>query len=424
MRISIFRVVITASFFISACFAAHFAAAQGVMLRGAGAVNESVAGVGTAMPLDSTGALIWNPATISALKKNEISFSLGLIIPETQVSSSVGPISGSTKGQSGAVPVPNMSFVWRRCPKSPVTYGFGLGGVGGAASLYAADAPGQTNPILGGLAKSANVVVLQLTPTVSYQVNNKLSVGIAPLVDLASLNINPMQLGQPLGTELHNYGTRYAWGGGFQIGAYYDFKNNFKTGFMFKSPIWAEKLHYEGTKAHGAGSGTPVSGDFDLDLPMTLSWGVSYDGIRHTTVGLDVRYFDYANTAGFKSGVNPGTGIVEGLDWDSVMAISIGGERRINEKLKVRMGYCWNQQPIPSRSAALAVAAPMIGQHVLGMGASYAFARDLELSVAYSHSFLAKVSGYFPTGNPLAPIGNVTNQMSANVFVAGITKKW
>lgn len=405
--------------------------AQGVLLRSNGAVNESMGSVATATPLDAAGALYWNPATISALKKSELSIGLGVILPETRVSSSLGPYSGSTKGEAGSVPVPTMSFVWRRCPKSRVTFGLGMGAVGGAASLYPADVNNDAtnlnqNMVLGMRAKSATVVVLQVTPTVSFQVTDRLSIGVAPLIDLAALSINPMQLGQPLGTanEIHNYGTRYAWGGGFQIGAYYDFKNHFKTGFMFKSPIWAESLSFNGTRVGldpDTGRPIPVDGSFDLNLPMVLSWGVSYDGFKNTVIGMDVRYIDYGNTKGFKDGVRASDQVVNGLAWDSVFSVAVGVERTVNQKLKVRMGYCWNENPIPSESAALNVAAPLMMQHTLSFGATYAVVKDLEFSFAYSHAFKAKNTGPFAAGGM---VGSVTNEAYANVLLAGITKKW
>lgn len=402
-------------------------AAQGVFLRGFGAVNESVGSVATGMPLDAGGTLYWNPAGISALEKSEMSFGLGIILPESRVESDVTTLdgqviaTGSTKGNAGSVPVPTMSFVWRRCPKSRLTFGLGMGAVGGAASLYAADLPGELNPVLGGRSKSATIMILQVNPTVSYQVTEKLSIGVAPIIDLASLQINPMQLGQPLGAqnEIHNYGTRYAWGGGFQIGAFYDFKNHFKAGFMYKSPIWAEPLQFDGTTV---GSGAPVSGRFELDLPTTLSLGFSYDGFKDTVFGMDFRYFDYAHAQGFKQGVDE-KGIVQGVDWDSVFSIAIGVERTVNHKLKVRIGYVWNENPIPSRSAALNVADPLLMQHTLSFGGTYAVVKDLEFTVAYSHSFEGKESGYFPTGNDML-VGTVSNSAYANVIMAGITKKW
>ncbi len=281
----------------------------------------------------------------------------------------------------------------------------------------------STNPILAGRSKSANVVVLQVTPTISYQVTDRLSIGVAPVIDLASLNINPMQLGQELGpaNEIHNYGTRYAWGGGFQIGTFYDFQNHFKAGFMFKSPIWAERLRISGTTIDG----TPREDSFDLNLPMTLSLGFSYDGFKNTVIGMDFRYFDYGNTTGFEEGINS-AGKVMGLDWDSVFSVALGIERTLSKKLKVRAGYCWNENPIPSRSAALNVAAPLMMQHTLSFGGTYAVQKDLEFSLAYSHAFKAKITGPFAAEHPVAGTltGSVTNEAYANLLVAGITKKW
>ena len=404
--------------------------AQGVMLRSVGPVNAAVGGTAVAMPLDASGALYWNPATISALPKNEMTFGLELIQAHSRVESSLptspnlGPfsgLSGSTKGESGVIPAPSMAFVWSTSRQSPFTFGFGMAAVGGAASLYPHEPMLTGNPVLGGFpplgnsGKSASVVILQVTPTVSAQLTERWSVGVAPLVDLASLNINPMSLGRAPapGDALTTYGTNYVWGGGFQIGTLYDFQNHFKAGFTFKSPIWAEKLYYTGTNV----AGDPATAHYELNLPMTLSWGVSYDGFRDTVIGMDIRYMDYANTTGFKKSSHT---VVSGLDWESVYSVSVGAERKINDRLKARAGYCWNENPIPSRSTFSSISAPMIGQHVMSLGFGFTFAKDLELSAAYCHVFEAKSTGEIPG----LPGSSVTNTLSADSFFTGITKKW
>ncbi|MDR0390490.1 MAG: outer membrane protein transport protein [Planctomycetaceae bacterium] len=399
--------------------------AQGVLLRGIGAVNSSMGSVATGTPIDSAGALYWNPASISALEKSELAFGLGLILPNSRVSSSIAGISGSTKSEAGTVPNPNMSFVWRRCPQSAVTFGLGVSAVGGAAALYSAD---PTNPILGNRSKSSEVAIFQLTPTISYKITKQLSIGAAPIIDLASLSINPMQLGQPLtpGNELHNYGTRYAWGGGFQIGTFYDFKNHYKFGFMFKSPVWYENLQYKGTTL-GAPTPQAHSGKFDLDLPLTLSLGMSYDGFKDTVIGVDVRYFDYGAADGFNKGiiVKNGTPYVGGLDWESIWSVAVGVQKKVSDKLTLRLGYCWNENPIPNRSSMLNVAAPLTVQHTINIGATYAIVRNLEFSIAYSHGFKGKVTGNFSsTIGTNTYYGAVTNETSANEIMLGITKKW
>ena len=403
--------------------------AQGIMLRSVGPVNASVGGTATAMPLDASGALYWNPASISALKQNEMTFGMQLILPSARVESDHQRFgNGSTKGESGVKPVPSMAFVWRKCPRSPFTFGLGKSAVGGASSLYRHD---MSNPVLMPHGRSSSVMVMQVTPTVAVQLTERMSVGVAPIIDLASLNINPMSLGNDVSDPLVTYGTRYVWGAGFQIGALYDFQNNWKAGFMFKSPIWAEKLHFSGShlasnSPTGFRDGTT---NFQLNLPMTLSAGVSYDGLRNTIIGMDVRYLDYSNTAGFKRGIvsKEGKSYVEGLDWDSVFSINLGLERKINNKLKARMGYCWNENPIPSRSAHLCVSSPMVTQHVFSCGFTHTFARNLEMSVAYAHAFKAKLSGDLLEPNnsgTLVKAGTVTSTLSSDALFMGLTKKW
>ena len=411
-------------FVVTCSFIHQIAHAQGVLLRSVGAVNAAVGGTATAMPLDACGALYWNPASISALPQNEVTFGLELVLANSRVESSIPTpynttLSGSTKGEAGVVPVPSMGLVWSESRKSPFTFGLGMGAVGGAASLYQHD---TGNPVLMNHGRSATVIILQVTPTASVQLTKKMSVGVAPIIDLASLNINPMSLGReisPTDTSLMTYGTRYVWGGGFQVGTLYDFQNHFKAGFMYKSPIWAEKLYFAGTSYDAQHNPVATTSKFHLNLPMTLSAGISYDGFRDTIVGVDFRYIDYANTAGFNKGA--GSGVVEGLDWNSVFAISVGAERKINNKLKGRLGYAWNENPIPKRSAALSISAPMLMQHTLSCGFTYAIVKDLEMSAAYCHVFESSITG--PIAGPYGP-GTVTNRLDADSFFTSITKKW
>jgi long-chain fatty acid transport protein len=422
---------------IAVCFyAQQITLAQGVLLRGVGAVNEGVGGTATGMPLDAAGALYWNPGAITALPKNEMTFGLGLFQPYSKVKSSVtypAPInqslSGSTSGETGVTPVPNMAFVWSTCKSSPFTYGLGMSAAGGASTLYPHVTPNKPNPVLMNHGRSANVVVLQVTPTVAAQVTERLSVGFAPITDLASLNVNPMSLNRDINSPLETYGTRYVWGLGFQTGVLYDFQNHVKAGFMFKSPVWAEKLYFAGTYYDGQGVAQPAKTNFHLNLPMTLSAGISYDGFHNTVIGMDIRYIDYANTPGLKKGLND-NGNVDGLGWKSVYAISVGAERKINSKVKARLGYCWNENPIPPSSAALCISAPMITQHVFSCGFGYTFAKDLEMSVAYGKGFKNKLTGSIPKESLQTPIpgvigtGTVTNTVSADSLFMGLTKKW
>src|SRR6267378_2760160 len=121
--------------------AARQAAAQGIALPAAGAINQSMGGAGVAAPLDAMGALYWNPAAISGLKCSEMSFGLGLLLPTTDVDSSLpaGSIAqgfppvtlqGSDRSNAGVCPLPTAAFV-KKIEDSDLTYGIGMFGIGG-----------------------------------------------------------------------------------------------------------------------------------------------------------------------------------------------------------------------------------------------------------------------------------------------------
>ena len=280
---------------------------QGIALRGVSPVNESMAGAATACPIDSAGALQWNPATISGLPCSDISFGMEMILPTTSVSSRVGAVAGSDSSEPGVTPVPSMAFV-RKSDDSRWTYGLGLFGVGGSSVNYPASV---TNPILmaqphglGDLA--ANVDIYQIVPTVSYQCTDHLSIGFAPTITMARLFATPLFLGPQIAPEIWpaGVGTRYAWGGGFQLGAYYTGDSCWNFGASVKSPQWMEPFRYKSEDALGQ----PLDVTFNMNYPLIASIGASYTGFENWLLACDLRFFDYADTTGFRDvGFNPAT---------------------------------------------------------------------------------------------------------------------
>jgi long-chain fatty acid transport protein len=371
-----------------------------------------------------------------------MAFGLELILPTTQLSSTVnanafGPgvpgatMSGSDSGEPGVSPVPSMAFVHKSC-ESNWSYGVGLMGIGGSSVNFPASA---TNPILSpqppngiGLGQlTANVDVLQIVPTIAYQYTPKLSFGFAPTVTMAKLYANPLFLGPrdvsgATATYSSGVGTRYAWGGGFQFGTYYKSESYWNYGFSFKSPQWMEPFRFTSYDQHGL----PREVTFNLYYPMILSLGTSYTGFENWVFGCDLRYFDYANTLGFNHGAyNPVTGAATGLGWKNVMSVAVAVQRQLTDRLSVRAGYCYNDNPITSDAVVFNVASPLIIQHTIATGVSYTFVDDWTLSLAYEHCFRNSVTGPLQVAG-IGPIPNtsITESTSADAVAASITKKF
>ena len=83
------------------------------------------------------------------------------------------------------------------------------------------------------------------------------------------------------------------------------------------------------------------------DIPAIYSWGVAYKGIENALIDVDLRYFDCANAALFGRRVRDG-----GLGWNGVLAVAVGGQYRLSERLTLRGGYLYNPNPIPEPVSA------------------------------------------------------------------------
>ncbi len=280
---------------------------QGIFIPSVGPINQSMGGATVAAPIDSIGALAWNPASISGLPTSEVAFGLGLVLPTTSLSSSIPAfgLSGTNDSEPGVCAVPTIGLV-QHLEDSPWTVGLGIFGIGGFSANYPAS---YTNPVLmpqaragmplGGLgAVFAKAELFQIAPTLSCAVTDQFSIGFAPTVTLGSLVTNPFVFGPPNdanGDGFPSYGagtgTRMAWGGGFQVGAYYCAGPNWSFGASYKSTQWMEPFRYNSQDELGG----PMFEEISVNLPSIVSVGMAYTGFERWLFATDLRYFDYAN---------------------------------------------------------------------------------------------------------------------------------
>lgn len=427
------RLTVTTLFLVWA--ASSSAQAQGIMISAQGPVNRSMGGAGVAAPLEAIGSLYWNPASISALPASELGFGTALVLPVLETDSSIpGLGSGSTQAEPGVTPVPTIAWVHQpEC--SPISVGLGLYGAAGFRTNFPAS---LTNPVFtpqsnapgfpGGFGRLyTEASFIDIIPTAAYQVTDRFSVGVGGILTMAELIIDPLVATAPNdadGSLLPRYpsgrGVRTHWGGGVQLGAYYETEEGVHLGASWKSPHWMETFRFHTEDELGQ----PAVGRFDLDLPMIISLGAAYSGWQDWVLALDVRYLDYANTDGFRdSGFNPDLSVA-GLGWESVMAVATGVQRRVNDDLYLRAGYTFTENPIPDNLAMFNIAAPLYYEHTLHVGTSWRICKQVWLNLAYSYFFENEVSGPIITPAGSIPGSNVTSQMSAHVIDLGVSVRY
>ncbi len=408
---------------------------QGIFIASQGPVNRSMGSAGTAAPLEAIGSLYWNPASISALPSSEIGFGTALVLPTIETDSSItGLAAGSTRAEPGVSAVPTLGWV-HQIEGSPFTVGLGMFGAAGFRTNFPAS---TTNPyflpqsntpgVPGGLGRIyTQAAFLEIVPTVSYQVTDRLSVGAGPTLTLADVIIDPLvvtALDDADGSGAPRYpsgrGTRTHWGGGVQLGVYYETEDGLHMGATWKSPQWMETFRFQTENEIGL----PAVGRFDLDLPMIVSLGAAYSGWDNLVVSADFRYLDYANTDGFdRAGFNP-DGSITGVGWDSVFSLATGVQYEANENLYLRAGYTFNENPIPESLTSLNVLAPLHFQHQFHAGTSYRMFKQVWLNLAYSFYPESEISGPILTPLGAIPGSRVTSRLSVHILDVGLTVRY
>jgi long-chain fatty acid transport protein len=399
----------------------------GHVVHGVGAVNQSMAGAGTAMPLDATGALFWNPGSITVLRTSEVDINADLGLIDGELSSSLaadslGPglpartVSGSSQSDLKKAFFGSLAWV-QKSDKRRWTYGLLLASVGGFGFKYKSN---QLNPITTRQPPSGvgvgdiltNYELLQVAPTVAYEVHNHFSAGLAANLDFATLEAHPFPFTSPDDANHDGFPTypnsnrSLSMGGGIQGGLYYE-TATWHAGVSTKSPQWFDSFEFSARDEIGR----PRTFKFTLNYPMIITTGIGYSGWNRLKWAADVRYIDYQDTKGFKETGFDSTGAVKGLGWKSIWVFATGLQIQLSDQFSIRAGYGLNGNPIKDVNTFFNLASPLITQHQSNIGFSYQFRPRAAVSFAYHHGFENNIQGPFQS-----PLGSLPDSSVRSAF--------
>lgn len=395
--------------------------AQGYVLPSVGPVNGSMAGAGTAAPLDAVGSVYWNPASILAVG-NRVDIAGEAINVRAETQTTAGPFSGRNSSDSGVFALPATAAIY--APEdADWAVGIGLNGIGGFLTNYPASLtdPMFAPPPFGNGAVYSRLAVMQIAPTLALQLTENLSVGVAPTISAAELQADPFPLNGPNANFTYPAGThgRARWGGGVQAGVFYQAPADVALGFSVKSPQWFEPFEYNAMDA----GGVPRKLQTDYEFPMIVSGGVSWTGIERLVLAADLRYVDYASTSlfGDPAGFAP-NGAVTGLGWESIFVAAFGGQYSLTDRLDVRAGYSISENPIPDSVIAFNTQAPAIHQHILALGSSLRLTDAVALNIAWQHLFANQATGpLYAPGIGAVPGTALRVEESVDAVIAGLS---
>lgn len=428
-------------------------AQTGHVLQGAGAVNFSMGGAATALPINVNGALQWNPASITAFDHNELDVSLALFTAAPEVYAKApdgfgGFIEGRTEDERGLSPLPTVGAVFAN-EDSRFAWGVSAFGISGFGVDYPQETnlplpenqnfdPKNSNPLLypqnmmGFGRVFSGYQLLQAGVTGAYKITDGLSLGLAPTFNYASLEIEPVPIAAPDQNRGYPLGKRAtATGFGFQAGVFYQTEMGLNFGLAYKSTQWFSDLEIDGEYLDG--SEAPVTA-FNLDYPSIITAGVGYTSDL-IDVALDYRYIDYENTDGFaetgwviaENGYP--NGAVAGFGWESIHVVAAGVQFKGVDRLPLRVGYTFNTNPITEDNVFFSLSAPAVLEHAAQIGFTFEATDNIGLSLTYHRGMTAEVTGqllnpmFISAEDPLGkvPTSEITSKMHTDVLLIGVT---
>ncbi len=416
-------------------------ATDGHFLHGAGPVNEAMGGADTGICLDATGSIAWNPACTVRFSGRRFEFHGTIFTPWRSLSSTVdanafGPgmpgatLSGTTVSSRDTSLMPGFAFVYHRVG-SPTAYHAAMLAVSGFGVDYAENT-NFSNPILTPQAPNgfgfgrirSNYMLVTVPVGFSRELTERLSAGISVVPALSMLQVIPAPFTAPVigGSSMPYYlsaGNNAPAGGvGFQAGMQYEFKA-VSFGLSYHSPVFFEKFNWNREDLSGAAHAF----SFRMNLPQVVTFGTGAAVTKSTRIGVDARWFDYANTGGFsKVGYNA-DGSVAGFGWRNIWAVGGGVQQRVSKSTKIMAGYNYSQNPVPAQYTFFNTPAPAIVQHHVS-GGIVQNVHGWDTMVTYYHAFRNSITGPWISAQGAIPGTSVTSSMSENSVTIGFAKSF
>lgn len=347
------------------------------MLHGIGPVNSSMGGAGTALPIESVGALTFNPALLADTEGNQITFATEFFQDGLRIDLTVGNRTGRSDPTLilGVIP----AFGWKmRAPDSKLAIGFGLIGIAGFRTDYPEDPRSilfEKWPVSFGRIYT-DYSLTKIPVAFAYQATPKLAVGVSLNVYRGLLAIAPLPYKV---FDVSAAGDRYyplggnqvpSWAVSGQFGLYYTYNDMVSFGASLTTPQNFSKYEWNSYIADPTSEryGEHRLLDFDLDGPMLFGFGVGLKPTEQLDVAIDGHWTKYSGVHGFGSPGGIVDGVVYPFGWRNIWTFKTGIQYRASDKLTVRAGYNHSQTPILAEKVLTGTGAPATFQKHFSAG--------------------------------------------------------
>lgn len=360
------------------------------MASGFALIEQSGSGLGNAYAggaasAEDASTVFYNPAGMSRLQGRQAVVALHAIKPsmkfsDTGSAAASGQALGGNGGDAGDLAlVPNFYYVMDI--NSQLKFGLGINAPFGLKTDYDADWAGRFQAL------KSEVKTINVNPSVSYKVNEIITVGLGINYQKMDAELtNSQQLGGGAVGAAKMEGSDNAWG--YNLGALFQVSPETRLGLAYRSSIdYKLSGNLQITNASGAVVQNP-SITADLKTPDSFS----LSGVKQIDSKWDVMAdITWTGWSKFKElrVVNSSTGATAALtdeNWEDTYRVSLGVNHRYNERWMARGGVAFDQSPVPDANRTARI--PDNDRTWLSLGGQYKPSKESAVDFGYAHLFV------------------------------------
>jgi len=414
---------------VFACSALALLTSANVNAAGFAIAEFSASGMGSAFAgasaiAEDASTTYFNPAGLSKLKGSQIIFAAHYVSVSSQFTNNGsslntslggGVLSGANDDGSTSPVIPN--FYYAKELNDKWAFGLGINVPFGNASEYSDTWVGRYH------ATKSEITTLNINPSASFKVDNKLSIGfgvnvqyieatLANKIDSAAVclaNGGGAACSGSFGLTLGNAATDSSvslngddWSLGWNFGVLYDISNETRLGLAYRSNIKqsltgtadftrsAELNNFLTFASSTAFTDTGISAG--VDLPETLSLSLYHEVNPKWSVLADVSWVKWSRfdklVINFANPAQPTSTTPE--NWKNSRRYSLGVNYKADSKWIYRAGLALDETPIPG-ATDMTPRIPDSDRIWLSLGFGYKMSDEFGIDVGYSHLFFDDV---------------------------------
>ncbi len=354
--------------------AASQAMAGGFALKERSARAQGLSFAGASAGAGGISSMGFNPATLGQVAGREFQLGVALVSPKADGAVTVGGTpTGETVAGGKLGLVPNTYYAQRLNPR--LVAGIAINAPFGLSTEYPATWTGAGDGI------NSDLLTIQISPTVAYEVTPALTVGAAINILYADATLTST------GIDLRGDDTRL----GFALGALFEAGPSTQIGLAYQ--------HGYDLTLVGTGQG-PTTGGFvfpasaDASLPATLSLGVVHAVSPQTRLMGELQWQDWSVFDAIDVTLTTPGGDVPQSDpqnYKDAFFLALGAEYDMSSKLTLRGGIAYDETPTVDSdfltggtTVGRSVRVPDGDRLWLSVGASYEVAANFTLDAGYS----------------------------------------